>query len=61
MADRFICLLGSKHMTENLELIALLGNEGSGESPHMHRLSRAFAACIYKMDEDEDSDQNLDL
>ena len=35
--------------TEILVLIALSSNEGSGESVHMHRLARAFAARIYKV------------
>ena len=44
-------------MTENLELIAL----SMRVSAYAQTLPRAFTACIYTMDEDEDSDQNLDL
>ena len=30
-------------------LVALSSNAGSGESVHLHRLVRAFAACIHKV------------
>ena len=30
-----------------LELIALLSIEGSGKPARMHRLNRAFAACLH--------------
>ena len=31
-------------------LIASASSEGSGESAHMRRLARTFAACLHKVD-----------
>ena len=52
-------------------LIASASSKGSGESVHMHRLNRAFAACEsvhmhrlardFAAHEDEDLGQNVDF
>ena len=46
---------------EILALNALLSNEGSGESGHMHSVISVIIACTHKIYIYDDSDQNLDL
>ena len=38
-----------RQVHEMLIFIALSSNESSGESAHLRRLARAFAACIHKV------------